>query len=76
MFVVAGEGYAVGAGDATAVVARGGVGPGALERVLGRLRAAGATVEAAAVASDALIVVVGRRAGADALRVVEAALDG
>ena len=73
---VAGREYAVGAGDATAVVVRGDVDPVALERVLGRLRAAGTDVESAAVAPSALVVVVGRRAGADALRIVESAVDG
>ncbi len=75
LITVAGTAYAVGAGDATAVVARGEVGPDVLERVLGRLRAVDTIVEAAAVTSSALVVVVGRRAGADALRVVEAALE-
>lgn len=76
VLAVGGSEYVAGAGDATAVVAAGDVGPRALERVLGRLRTAGVAVDAAGVTPDGLAVVVGRRAGADALRAVEAALDG
>ncbi|QZX98633.1 DUF7523 family protein [Halobaculum rubrum] len=76
VLAVAGTEYAAGAGDATAVVAAGDVGPRALERVLGRLRIAGVAVDAAGVTPTGLTVVVGRRAGADALRAVEVALDG
>jgi len=72
---VAGASYAEGAGDATAVLARGDVDPAALERVLGRLRTAGVAPEAAGATHRGLAIVVGRRAGADALRAVEAALD-
>ena len=73
---VAGTAYAEGAGDATAVLARGDLDTAALERVLGRLRTAGVAPEAAGATPGGLVVVVGRREGADALRAVEAVLDG
>ncbi|QZP38675.1 DUF7523 family protein [Halobaculum magnesiiphilum] len=76
VLAVGSSAYAAGAGDATAVVAAGDVDPRALERVLGRLRVAGVAVDAAGVTPTGLAVVVGGRAGADALRAVEAALDG
>ncbi|MFC6786170.1 hypothetical protein ACFQFH_09800 [Halobaculum halobium] len=76
LLAAGGTAYAGGAGNSTAVVAAGDAGPRALERVLGRLRTAGVAVEAAGVTPTGLVVVVGRRAGADALRAVEAALDG
>ena len=63
-----------GAGSLTGIVARGDVSPGALADVLGRLRAADVAVEAAGVGDEALVVVVERRAGPDALRVVEGAV--
>ncbi|WP_348608334.1 DUF7523 family protein [Halobaculum rarum] len=75
LLAVGGTEYVAGAGDATAVVAAGDVGPRALERVLGRLRTAGVAVDAAGVTPSGLAVVVGSRAGADALRAVEAVLD-
>ncbi|WP_435062756.1 DUF7523 family protein [Halobaculum sp. EA56] len=68
-------GYAADAGDATAVLARGTVDAALLERALGRLRTAGVAVEAAGVTPSALLVVVGRRDGATALRVVEAVVE-
>ena len=46
----------------------------ALRSVLGRLATEGIAVEAAGVGDEALIVVVGRRDGPDALRAVEDAL--
>ncbi|MGM0683558.1 MAG: DUF7523 family protein [Halobacteriota archaeon] len=61
-------------GRDTAVLATGDVDTGALATVLRRLDAAGVAVAAAGVAGDALVVVVGRRDGATAVRVVEAAL--
>ncbi|MFB9824990.1 DUF7523 family protein [Halobaculum roseum] len=76
VLAVGSSAYAAGAGDATAVVAAGDVDPRALERVLGRLRVAGVAVDAAGVTPTGLAVVVAGRAGADALRAVEAALDG
>jgi len=60
--------------DLTALVAAGeGVDAGALTHALGRLHAAGVDPVAAG-AADGLVVVVERRDGADALRVVEDAL--
>lgn len=76
LLAVGGTEYAADAGDATAIVAAGDVGPRALERVLGRLRIAGVAVDAAGMTPTGLAVVVRRRAGADALRAVEAVLDG
>jgi hypothetical protein len=70
---VGGATYADG-GDLTAVVASGGVDARALEAALGRLRTAGVAVEATGVADGELVVLVGRRDGAAALRAVEAAL--
>lgn len=66
------EAFAEGAGSLTGILATGALAPAALAEVLGRLRAADVSVEAAGVTGDALVVVVGRRAGPDALRVVEA----
>lgn len=62
-------------GDRTAVVATGGVDAAALAAALRRLAARDAGVAAAGVAGDALVCVVGRRDGPDAVRAVEAALD-
>lgn len=62
-------------GDLAAVLATGDVAPSAVERVVGRLRTADIDVVAAAVTTDALLVAVPRRAGADALRVVEAVFE-
>jgi hypothetical protein len=61
-------------GRDTAIVATGDVDAGALAAVLRRLSAADVAVAAAGVAGDALVVVVGRRDGATAVRVVEDAL--
>ena len=61
-------------GDLTAVVAEGAVDADALADVLARLRTAEVAVEAAAGAEGSLVVVVGRRAGANAVRAVEDAL--
>ncbi len=58
-------------GSLTGVLARGDVGPVALERALARLRAAEVDVVAAGVGGEALVVAVERLDGADALRVVE-----
>jgi hypothetical protein len=71
---VGGTAFAADGGDNTAVVADGDVDAGALVDVLGRLRTADVAVEAAAVAEGTLAVVVGRRAGANAVRAVEDAL--
>jgi len=61
-------------GSLTGLVASGGVGADGLREALGRLAAADIAVEAAAVGGGALVVVVGRRDGPDAVRVVEGAL--
>lgn len=63
-----------GAGSLTGIVATGDVSPAALGDVLGRLRAADIDAEAAGVGDETLVVVVERRAGPDALRVVEGAV--
>lgn len=63
-----------GAGSLTGIVARGDCSPAALGDVLGRLRAAGTDVEAAGVGDGTLVIVVERRDGPDALRVVEGAV--
>ena len=61
-------------GSRTALLATGDVDAAALSAVLGRLDAADVAVAAAGVAGDSLVVVVDRRDGATALRVVENAL--
>ncbi|AEM57481.1 hypothetical protein HISP_09600 [Haloarcula hispanica N601] len=68
--------FADGAGSLTGIVATGDLSAAALAEVLGRLRATGISTEAAGVTDDALVVVVSRRAGPDALRVVEATVQG
>ncbi|ELZ59145.1 MULTISPECIES: DUF7523 family protein [Halorubrum] len=62
-------------GDHTAVVAAGDVDAEALGAVVRRFAAREVPVVAAGVAGDALVCVVGRRDGPDAVRIVEAALD-
>ncbi|AUG47663.1 hypothetical protein BVU17_09100 [Haloarcula taiwanensis] len=76
VFRVGDAAFAEGAGSLTGIVATGDLSPPALAEVLGRLRAADVAVEAAGVTDDALVVVVGRRAGPDALRMVEAVVQG
>ncbi|WP_224447065.1 DUF7523 family protein [Haloprofundus salilacus] len=63
------------AGLQTAVLATGEVDADALTTVLGRLQAAEVSVDAAATAGESLLVVVERRDGVNALRVVESALE-
>lgn len=63
-------------GDAAAIEASGDVDALALEGILGRLRARDVEVHAAAVAGESLVVAVSSRSGAEALRVVEGALEG
>lgn len=75
LLAVGGAALAPEAGDLTGVLATGDVDPAALAWTLNRLLAEGVSVAAAGVADEALVVAVPRRAGADALRVVEAALD-
>jgi len=62
------------AGSLTVVLATGALEPAVLRVVLGRLAAGEVPVEAAAVDDATLAVAVPRRAGPDALRVVEAAV--
>ena len=61
-------------GDLTAIRARGDVDAAACSHVLDRLALSSVVVDAAAVGGDELIVVVSRRQGATALRLVEDAL--
>ncbi|WP_262178523.1 DUF7523 family protein [Haloarcula laminariae] len=63
-----------GAGSLTGIVASGDVSPPALADVLGCLRAGDIAVRAAGVGEGSLVVVVERRDGPDALRVVESAV--
>lgn len=72
---VGGASFALDGGPLTGLAATGDVGPAALEGVLARLRAEGVAVEAAGVGGSELVVVVGRREGAAALRLVEETLD-
>lgn len=74
LMTVGGTRVARGEGDLTGVLANGDVDPAALAWVLDRLLAVEVPVDAAGVAGDALLVVVPRRAGPDALIVVEDAL--
>lgn len=76
LLAVGGAALAPEAGDLTGVLATGAVDADALAWTLDRLLAAGVDVEAAGCADEALVVAVPRRSGADAVRVVEAALDG
>lgn len=69
-----GDSVVVEGGDRTAIVARGDVDAGALAHVLDRLRGADVDIVAAGVAGGQLVLVVERRAGATAVRVVEDAL--
>ena len=68
--------FAEDAGSLTGIVATGDLSPPALAEVLGRLRAADVSVDAAGGTDAALVVVVSRRAGPDALRMVEATVQG
>jgi hypothetical protein len=62
-------------GPLTALVARGDVDARALSAAVSRLDAEDVVVDAAGVAGDELVVVVPRRQGANALRLVEESLD-
>lgn len=74
LLVVGDVGFSADGGDYTAVVAEGEVDASTLGDVLARLGTADVDVEAAAGAEGTLVVVVGRRAGANAVRAVEDAL--
>lgn len=65
----------VAEGRDTAILATGDVDARALAAAIRRLAAVDVAVSAAGVAGDALVIVVGRRDGATAVRVVEAALE-
>lgn len=67
--------YATDGGSATGLLVTGDVDATTLRHVLGALAADDLAVEAAGVTDEALLVVVERRAGADAIRVVERALE-
>jgi hypothetical protein len=69
--VVGDTGFVPEAGDLTGIIATGPVSAGDLRRVLGRCETADIDVEAAGVTAEMLVVVVGRREGANALRLVE-----
>ncbi|SDY07453.1 DUF7523 family protein [Halobellus clavatus] len=62
-------------GSLTAIVVEGAVDAAALSAVVGRLRAENVLVDAAGVSGDTLVVVVPRSDGANALRLVESALE-
>lgn len=64
------------AGSLTGVLATGAVDARALAHVLDRLAIEKVDVAAAGIAGDGLLVVVGRRAGPDAVRIVEETLAG
>lgn len=66
--------FAPGDGTFTAVLATGAVDPQALEHVLGVMRTNGVVPEAAGVAGGSMAIVVKRRSGANAVRLVESAL--
>ena len=72
---VSGQAYAPGEGSLTALVATGDVDTRALAAALERLHAADIEPDAAGVSDDSLVVVVERRDGANALRIVENALN-
>jgi len=76
LLAVGGRAFAADGGSLTAIVGRGDVDAATLRAVLGRLATAEVSVEAAGVSDEALVVVVERRAGADALRAVESAVEG
>ncbi|MFC6836025.1 DUF7523 family protein [Halomarina ordinaria] len=73
LFHLAGTAYGPG-GSSTGVLATGDVDARLLEEVLGRLRTADVACQVAAAADDALLVLVSRRDGPTAVRVVEAAV--
>jgi hypothetical protein len=74
LLTVGDRGVVPGEGDHTALVASGDVDTAALAAALSRLSTAGVDPVAAGVVAGTLVVVVPRREGADALRVLESAL--
>lgn len=75
LLTVGDRAFADDGGGYTAIVGTGATNASVLRRVLGTLAAADVDVTAAGVSEEALVVVVERRVGADALRAVEAAVD-
>jgi len=75
VLAVNGTAYASGAGDLTGIVTTGEASARALAAVLDSLDATDVDPEAAGFAGDALVVVVSRRDGPNALRAVEDALE-
>ncbi len=75
LLVVGENGFSPDSGSLTGVLATGDVGAMALSHVLARLATEGIDVVAAAVSEESLVVVVGRRDGANAVRMVETALE-
>jgi hypothetical protein len=71
LLAVDGVSIAADAGSDTAILVTGEVDPAGLAHVLDRVLIEGIAPEAAGVAGDALVVVVDRRDGVDALRLVE-----
>lgn len=71
-----GDAAVVPEGDHTAIVATGDVDTAALANALAVVATADVEVHAAGVGGSTLVLVVGRRDGADAVRKVEAALEG
>ena len=67
--------FAADGGSLTGLLVTGAVDAATLGHVLGALDAEGIAVEAAGGTGDALVVVVSRRAGADAVRAVERAIE-
>lgn len=74
LFQVGGTAFTADGGEYTAITATGGVDASALGSILGRLRTAEIEAVAGAAIEGTAIVVVERRAGADAVRAVESAL--
>jgi hypothetical protein len=74
LLAIDGASIVADAGSDTAILATGDVGPVALAHVLDRLTIEAVTPVAAGVGTEALAVVVRRRDGPDALRIVEDAL--
>lgn len=74
LLTVADAAYAPDSGSLTGIVVAGIAGVHTFERVLGALRTAEIGVDAAGVADETALLVVGRRDGPDAVRAVEAAL--
>ncbi|WP_408958665.1 hypothetical protein [Natrinema sp. 74] len=75
LVTVGGAAFGPDSGDRTAIVATGDVETAALADVLARLSIEGLSPNAAAVADGTMVVVVDRREGANALRLIEAALE-